>query len=104
MHVSEIPHGSVVITPAQMYDEMRAVRDEVKHLSSIVDPALHELRTDVAENSARIETIKAERIAADEKLEIRVRALENWRWLVIGIGTALGSLGGWSLSTLLSGG
>lgn len=110
VHVSEIPHGSVVITPSQMYDLMQSTRDEVKHLTAIVDPALAEIRADVARNAERIETVTAERKtaveklhAADEKLDGRVRALENWRWLVMGAATALGALGGWSLSSILGG-
>lgn len=69
-----LPPGSVVITPNQMFDEMRAIHDEVRNLAGKVDPALAEMRGDIGE-------LKSDRKA----LELRIRALENWRWFVLGI-------------------
>lgn len=77
MPEQQIPEGSVVITPTQIYDRIESIRDEVKHLSAVVDPALQQVRTDIAENASRIELIIAERKAADAALDLRVRFLES---------------------------
>lgn len=73
----EIPHGSVVITPTEMYTEMRAVRDEVRHLVAIVDPALTEVRTDLVEVKAQHEKDFLESKLHREKLDGRIRDLET---------------------------
>ena len=99
----ETPQPAVVITLNQMYDEFRSLRDEVKHLSSVVDPALAQIRSDVQANKSRIEVIVAERKAADEALEIRVRSLENWRAVIFGAAAAVGTLGGYLLNYLVGG-
>lgn len=72
----DIP-GAVVITPQQQFDMMLALRDEVKHLSSVVDPALAQIRIDVAANSGRIDIESEQRKAADEKLGEHVRVLQT---------------------------
>lgn len=74
---TQVPEGSVVITPQQSFDMMLAIRDEVKHLSSVVDPAIAQLREGQAENKSRIDLIVAERKAEDEKLSQRIRTLET---------------------------
>lgn len=67
----------MVITPQQSFDMMLAIRDEVKHLSSVVDPALQQIRSDVAANAGRIEVEAEQRKSADEKLDTRVRSQET---------------------------
>jgi len=94
----DVPEPAVVITLNQMYDEFRGLRDEVKHLSSVVDPALAQVRQDITENKSRIDLLKAERAAEDEKLEQRIRSLENWRAVIFGAAAAVGSLGGWLIN------
>lgn len=49
-----IPEGSVVITPAQQYAELRALTDAVKDLTGKVDPAMSGLRKDTDDNAAAI--------------------------------------------------
>lgn len=61
-----VPEGSVVITPAQMYEELRAVHELVRDLSGKVDPALADLR----------------RVADDH--ESRLRGIEKRVWLACG--------------------
>ena len=86
---TDIPHGSVVITPYQMYEEMRGVRDEVKHLASILDPALAEVRADVRENKAEL---KAH--------DTRLRHVEQRLWFAAGAAAAVGGVGGWLASVI----
>lgn len=89
---AQVPEGSVVITPQQQFDMLLAIRDEMKHLSSVVDPSLAQLREGQASNAARIELIVAERKAEDEKLGERVHTLETAgfvtatrMWTVVGV-------------------
>jgi hypothetical protein len=74
-----LPEGSVVITPNEMYREMQDIGRKVDHITAVIDPALATVQEGVSANR--------ERIAA---LDGRVRALENWRWFVLGI-AALGA-------------
>lgn len=76
-----MPPGSVIITPAQMYVEIRAMGTKLDHLSSVIDPALSTIRDDVAEVVVDV---------ADH--ETRIRAIERWRWLIAGAATAGGAV------------
>lgn len=67
-----IPDGSVVITPTEMYREIRDTRDAVNRLVNVVDPALTNIRHDVADH------------------EIRIRAVEKRVWVACGIGAVIG--------------
>lgn len=94
----QVPEGSVVITPSQIYEKMESIRDEVRHLSSVVDPALNEVRTGIAANATRIEQIRAERVEQFTALELRVRNMEtrpvvtpSRMWSAIGILAAVAS-------------
>jgi len=51
---AHIPEGSVVITPTEMYAEMRAIHDSVNSIKDTLDPAVAEIRTDLADHEARI--------------------------------------------------
>lgn len=84
-----LPAGSVVITPNDMFAEMRAIHDQVRDLAGKVDPALAELRRDVAEAKTERSTI-----------ELRVRALENWRWFMAGLSAAAGATAGYAAAAL----
>lgn len=48
------PQGSVIITPTKMYEEMQDISKKVDHLTSVVDPAIANLRQDVAANASQI--------------------------------------------------
>lgn len=78
----EAPAGSVIITPAQMYDTVIETRDLVKRLESSLTPELRSLREDTDQNAERIEILAS-----------RVSALERWRWGLVAAG-ATGLLGG----------
>lgn len=79
----ELPAGSAVITPNQMYAEIQAIGRKVDHLSDVVDPALTEIRRDLAGEHER-----------GTLLDARVRVLENWRWMMLGAASALGGVAG----------
>ncbi len=77
---SQIPSGSVIITPEDMWRAIERIEDtgrrtesSVNELKLVVNPALHDLREDVDEN-ARIARV------ADEKLADRIRVLEEASW------------------------
>jgi hypothetical protein len=71
-----MPQGSVVITPADMYAEIRATYDEVKRLGTVLEPSLRDL-------SGRV-----------EDHETRIRGLERRLWTALGAGVVLaGPLG-----------
>lgn len=70
---ARIPDGSVVITPVQMYERITSTEAKVDHLTAIIDPALQNIRDDVAELKT-----DAEKVHSD--FETRLRALERWRW------------------------
>lgn len=103
LNANAIPVGSVIITPAEMYREMQDIGRKVDRLTLVIDPALDTLRTAVTETRAHMEVMVAERRTEDAKLDGRVRALENWRWFVLGIAVVFGPVGGYALSVLLGG-
>lgn len=72
---AQIPEGSIIITPTEVYNEVKSLTDVVRQL--------------VAENKA--DTIPQQ--VAD--LQTRVRALEAKVWIASGFAAALGGgLGG----------
>lgn len=69
----EMPAGSVVITPTQMYGEIRDMKEQVQHLITVVDPALTDIRSDVADH------------------ESRIRSVERRLWIAAGIAAGAGA-------------
>lgn len=55
---AQIPDGSVVVTPTDMYREIRDMHDELRALNSSINPALQELRADVSDHESRIRTLE----------------------------------------------
>jgi hypothetical protein len=98
-----IPHGSVVVTPTEMYHELRNVSDELKRLVAVVDPAIAEVRVDVAENKATIAAARAELWAEVRSLDRRLHGVQGRLWFAAGAAVALGGTGGW-LASILTGG
>lgn len=92
-----IPDGSVVITPAQMYTEIRETRSAVDRLTNTIDPALSEVRRDLVD--------LVQRVAASEVTSVkntnRITVLETkltaaWAvlaLLIAAIGAVAGFLG-----------
>lgn len=78
--LATMPPGSVIITPGQMYAEIRDMAVKVDKLTAIIDPALTTIREDVAEVVADV---------ADH--ESRIRAVERRLWVAAGIAAAAGT-------------
>jgi hypothetical protein len=51
-----IPDGSVIITPAQMYQQIGDLAGAVRDLKAVVDPAMTSVRHDVADHETRLRT------------------------------------------------
>lgn len=77
-----VPVGAVIITPAQMYDEIRQVREEVSHLSALLDPAINSIRDDLKD---------VREVAKDH--ETRLRGVERRVWVAAGVAAVI-ALGG----------
>jgi len=78
--IGSMPPGSVIITPTQMYSEIRVMAGKVDHLAAVLDPALSDIRADVAEG-------KVERRALSE----RIAAVEKRMWVASGFALAGGA-------------
>lgn len=91
--MTNLPDGSVIITPNEVYREMQEIARKVDNLATIVDPALQQLRVDVTATQT-----------SAQALSLRVAALENWRWFVLGIAAVGGPFGGVVLARLFGGG
>lgn len=102
--VAEIPHGSVVVTPTEMYHELRNMSDELKRLVAVVDPAIAEVRLDIAEQKASLHTTKTDVWAKLNELDRRLHGM-NLRLAVVATAAAVaaGGAGGW-LGSILTGG
>lgn len=76
-----MPPGSVVITPTQMYAEIRAMSGKVDHLAAVLDPALSTIREDVA--LVRV---------VQQDHENRLRSLDKRVWIaaVVAAGSSAG--------------
>lgn len=100
---ADIPHGSVVVTPTEMYHELRNVGDQLKRLVAVVDPAIAEVRLDVAENKATIHAARSELWGEVRALDKRLHAVQARLWFAAGAAVALGGTGGW-IASILTGG
>lgn len=89
-----IPEGSVVVTPTEMYREIRDMHDEVRRLASVVDPAIRELRDDVTE-------MKTQGEKAFKDHEDRIRSLERRMWQAVGAAVVLGPAAGFAANYLV---
>jgi len=100
--MSTMPPGSVVITPTDMYAEIRVMSGKVDHLASILDPALSTIRGDLSEAIAAHKTdIKDVRVVQLDH-EHRLRSLDKRIWLAavlaagsgVGVAQIIATLGG----------
>lgn len=99
-----LPDGSVVITPNEMYREMQEIAKKVDHVATILDPAVAQIRVELTESKERVAALASERELVTNALDSRVRALENWRWFVLGVAAVFGPAGGYILTSLIGGG
>ena len=95
-----VPDGSVIITPAQQYAELRALTVAVNDLSSKVDPALVTIREDVIEVRGHLNDVRADVKAHVAELRIELSGLQKWRWMMTGALVLLASLVGWGALNL----
>lgn len=87
--------GSVVITPAMQYAELRANTDAIRELAAKIDPALLGLQKDVDDNAKGLAQERSEREADIEKLRTDVASLNTWRSGLVGALVLLSALVGW---------
>lgn len=78
--IAAMPPGSVIITPTQMYAEIRAMAGKVDHLASILDPTLTDIRTDIADVVTDV---------ADH--ESRIRSLDRRLWIAAVVSASAGA-------------
>lgn len=83
---ARIPEGSVIITPTEMYSEMRSIGQKIDHLSAVMDPAVTELRGDISE-------LKAEQSTQRERLS----SLDRRVYAIGAVAAALGGVAGYVL-------
>jgi len=82
-----VPEGAVIITPAQMYNEIQETRRSVDRLTSTIDPAMLDMRHDLADFGARLTALDV-RQAKDAN---RITVLETKlvaAWAMLGLLTA----------------
>ena len=84
-----VPDGSVIITPAQQYAELRALTTAVEKLANTMDPALADIRKDVDASTGAIKEIRLE-----------IVGLQKWRNMLAGAGMILTVLVGWGVVNL----
>lgn len=77
---AQIPAGSVVITPVQMYEEMRKTHEAVERIEAKLDPVAASLLDH----------------------ESRLRVLEKFQWKAVGIATTFATLVGVSAGYVTS--
>lgn len=78
-----VPEGSIIITPAQMYESIQKDIGEIKAGQSDLKVALSSVPATVADH------------------ETRLRALERFKYLMIGAAAAIGGGSGALVSKLL---
>lgn len=66
------PAGSVIITPSQMYGEIRVMGTKVDRLVAVVDPALSDIRMDVTTLGTALGEVRTE-------LGVVRQSLARWR-------------------------
>ena len=87
-----LPEGAVIITPNEMYREMQDIGRKVDHLTAVIDPSLIQIQQSIAGNREAIGELRGQ-----------VRALENWRWFVLGIAAIAAPAAATFVSLLING-
>lgn len=94
---SQIPAGSVVITPVQMYEEMRATHEVVTRIEAALNP----LPAILADHEKQLDLLRGlPDVAADH--EARLRLLERFQWKAVGIASTIATLVGVSAGYVTS--
>lgn len=55
---AEMPPGSVIVTPGDMYTEIRDMGKKLDRLTTVIDPALTTIREDVADHESRLRSVE----------------------------------------------
>lgn len=76
---AEVPDGSVVITPTEMYREMQDIGRKVDKLSSALDPWQAEIRNEIAGNREKISQAKADQQVEHARIEERIEKIRSER-------------------------
>lgn len=99
MSHDDVPEGSIIITPAQVYEKVTGLTEKVTRLLLQNEQANRD-RTDDRAAIAKLE----ERVGDELRLvKARVDALERRVWLITGAAAAVGgSIGSW-LPAVLTG-
>lgn len=85
-----IPDGSVIITPNEIFRELRDTHDEVKSLGA----QMQSLTQNVSGRVDRLETLVKDQ-------DVRLDSLERWRWTLMGGAAVVGAVGGVAVDFLL---
>lgn len=93
----QVPPGSVVITPAELYAEVKATHNSVTEMRGEV----RKLTEVIPDHENRLRALEQREENAD--IEERLRSLERARWLVAGFAAGGGGLIGSILTKLLGG-
>jgi hypothetical protein len=92
-----IPEGSVIITPAQVYDKVNALTDAVTELLARDKADQETARRRDTEDRER----ESDRKAQVKAIELRLTAVERKVYVASGFAAAIGGvLGGWLPSVL----
>jgi hypothetical protein len=87
-----IPEGSIVITPTEVYNEVKALTDVVRQMVAN-DAAEIDSRRDL---KSRVETLKIETDARLDKFDTRLTAVERKMLMFTGAAAAAGAgIGTW---------
>lgn len=86
-----MPAGSVVITPTQMYAEMRRMGEKLDHLASVLDPALTTIRQDMATTAAQGLLRDGEIRQVQNDHESRLRSLDKRIWVAAVLAASTGA-------------
>lgn len=79
-----IPDGSVIITPSQMYSEIRQTREAVDRLTATVDPTMTDIRSDAAALALAFSTHVAESVKDASRLTV-VETQLRAAWAALGL-------------------
>lgn len=77
-----IPDGSAITTPNQMLSKIDTLIGEVGAMRSEINPALSEVRHDVADHETRLRVVEAK---LPDNLGTRLSTLEQTRWKASGV-------------------
>jgi DNA-binding ferritin-like protein len=75
-------------------EKVGEIKDDVKQLHDALDKNAEETR-------AMLKSMREEDSAAHDKLSSKVSALEKWRWMMMGAGVILGSIGFETIAKML---